>query len=671
MIKFKLNDKYFLYEDAIKEFNLMRNKNIGIYDTALPDEIEILNITNNEDIHIDNLKLPKNIKHIKITDNKFTTFMSVSFPDYLESFNFSNNVITFMSQIKFPVHCKELLFANTKISDFNKIILSHDVEVIDLSNTGLPRMDFDVLPKTLKKLKLSQNSMVLKNMNVLQDLTILELRNVSFNDTNVLHFSANLKTIDMTYSKVTNVKMFFPEGLKRLNLSFTDFSDVVFPSTLETLILDGNKITDTQLANMNLDKLTRLTKLSINSNKLIDLSNFKYPPAIQSLNIGHNDINSLQGASFPEGINTIDIGFNKITTLNGVLFPDTLEHLNVESNRMTSFPLSILPIRIFRYAGNPIEINALYPAIARKLSLVRNNIKTKSLYEDKQNVHSSDIQNSIKKIIWQLPHDKKIVVPYKCVGTEIHEYYGISPYDAVQMVMTYPKYNKEILDEAINDGYYGSNGGPHCLTGRIGRIINSLSGIHPDVMVTVSELTQANEIAIHFMKNKKTKKEFIAELKSREIKDEIILELAGYYEDPNDNDDDDDDDNNNGAMVAVNNDGDDDNNDGSNDDDDNNDYNDVDSTTDTDNDDFLTHPIVSAHNTNVLRVYPRRYPNDEQGNHVERVDVDYQPAPYHPRPYPLPYHNNDFERVEPEITRNPPRIGVFQTILKKIMSLLQ
>jgi hypothetical protein len=207
----------------------------------------------------------------------------------------------------------------------------------------------------------------------------------------------------------------------------------------------------------------------------------------------------------------------------------------------------------FTYQNNPIE-NLLNPIINRFVQRIKNrggNIH--NLYTDTQNVHSSSIQQSIKDSIYNLmkkvKNDNKInylddsiltvqtkeaLIEYSKDET-IHSQLECTFEEVLQAVLL--EINnlsdelqievKNRLNEEMEDGLC------KCFTGRLSRLVNSLSGYSDKVSIKISSAEEIGNI-ISIMKDKygddtdEVKINVEKELIQRGYEKEIIDEWINY-----------------------------------------------------------------------------------------------------------------------------------------------
>jgi Leucine-rich repeat (LRR) protein len=268
--------------------------------------------------------------------------------------------------------------------------------------------------------------------------------------------------------------------------------------------------------------LTQLTYFSFSFNEIV-----KIPKEIQFL---------IQ-------LTKLDLYNNQIKEIpKEIQYLTQLKRVSLENNQIIELPLEIINLInliCFTYYNNPIE-NLLNPIINRFINRIRNNqIRNNQIYNihnDTQNVHSSSIQQSIKDSIFNLL--KQLKEPYKynylddlvltqqtkeqlieysnyvdihtqlkCTFDELLNavFYEINSFELEKQISAKKRINEEMLDGLCM-----------CFTGRISRLVNSLSGLSEKVSIKISDNEEISNIII--LANKKYKK-------IEEIKDYIKKEM--------------------------------------------------------------------------------------------------------------------------------------------------
>jgi hypothetical protein len=306
--------------------------------------------------------------------------------------------------------------------------------------------------------------------------------------------------------------------------------------------------------------LTQLKNLSLYNNHIVKIpSEIQFLTQLIELDLSFNHIKEIpKEIQFLTQLTFLDLNFNQIKEIpKEIQFLIQLTHLYLHNNHIKELPLEIINLRnliIFYYNNNQIE-NLLNPIINRLLKRIENkNKQIYNIHNDTQNVHSSSIQQSIKDSIFNLL--KQLKGPYKynylddpiliqqtkeqlteysnC--TDIHTqlectfeellnavFYEIQFYDSEKQISAKKRINEEMLDGLCM-----------CFTGRISRLVNSLSGLSEKVSIKISENEEISNIII--LANKKYKKikeikDYVKkEMKERLYNDSIIEEWLSYID---------------------------------------------------------------------------------------------------------------------------------------------
>jgi len=205
----------------------------------------------------------------------------------------------------------------------------------------------------------------------------------------------------------------------------------------------------------------------------------------------------------------------------------------------------------FIYYANPLE-NLLNPIINRFIQRIQNKGDIHNLYTDNQNVHSSSIQQSIKDSIYNLIKEikddskinylddsilsvqtKEALVDYS-KDNQIHTQLDCTFEEVLQAVLL--EINnlsdelqievKNRLNEEMEDGLC------KCFTGRLSRLVNSLSGYSDKVSIKISSAEEIGNV-ISIMKDRyddieEVKMNVEKELLERGYEKEVIDEWLNY-----------------------------------------------------------------------------------------------------------------------------------------------
>jgi Leucine-rich repeat (LRR) protein len=249
---------------------------------------------------------------------------------------------------------------------------------------------------------------------------------------------------------------------------------------------------------------------------------------------------------------------NRITYIPTEL--SELENLNefvIETNQITELPIEIVNLEnltYFQYHDNPID-NLLNPVIQRFIQRFNNNYRhTHTLYTDSQNIHASSIQQHTKDSIYNLikqmeksydydyindpelsdnckealveySEDKTIHSQLECNFKDIlmAVFYEISQLPKDTQTFAKQRLNEEMLDSECK-----------CFTGRITRLVNSLSSISDKVIIKISDSEEIGNIitvARGKFKDIEEIKEYVRkDLKERGYTEDVINEWVAYIE---------------------------------------------------------------------------------------------------------------------------------------------
>jgi Leucine-rich repeat (LRR) protein len=403
-----------------------------------------------------------------------------------------------------------------------------------------------------------------------------------------LENAGNLEKMTLVMNKICILGSTFGAGLpklKWLDLQMNDIhavpDSIAEMSQLEFLNLNNNAFRNFP------DAVTRLPKLKtlmINSNKIkVIPSHIKYAKSLQEFNIYSNrlskipdeigDLVELRRLILTDNvINTLpgtignlvnlvvlDVGNNVYleTLPKRIRGCSRLRDLNVENNNLKTLPIELVECRRLnkvRYYGNPIELS---PVLNRFFDLMNNYDQHAGFYADRQNVHNTSIQHSIKGSLINLLNDptnykkndvvksivedpsittknKELLVTYINDDKETHSTLFCSFYDAFSKVygrIRAAEQEKQAelykrLNEELGEGEC------LCFTGRLSRMVNVLNGFYDDIQLTISSNEQIANVILairmrHGLKTDddltdETKDKIREELKERGYEDDII-----------------------------------------------------------------------------------------------------------------------------------------------------
>ena len=399
-------------------------------------------------------------------------------------------------------------------------------------------------------------------------------------------YSTDITDLDLSRHCLTyidpNIKYFI--NLKKINFQFNQIveipKEIQYLTQLQTPVLYNNKIVEipkeigylTRIQALDLcdnkiieipreiKYLTQLKTLELFDNKIKELpKEIQYLTQFQTLSLSHNQIKEIpKEIQYLTQLQELAFSHNQIKEIpKEIQYLTRLQKLYVSHNQIKELPLEITNLRNLidlMYQNNPIE-NLLNPIINRFITRIRNrggNIH--NLYTDTQNVHSSSIQQSIKDSIYNLMNEvkddrkinylddsilsvqtKEALIEYS-KDESIHSHLECTFEEVLQAVLL--EINnlpndlqievKNRLNEEMEDGLC------KCFTGRISRLVNSLSGYSDKVSIKISSAEEIGNV-ISIMKNKyneinEVKLNVEKELLERGYEKEVIDEWITYID---------------------------------------------------------------------------------------------------------------------------------------------
>jgi hypothetical protein len=200
--------------------------------------------------------------------------------------------------------------------------------------------------------------------------------------------------------------------------------------------------------------------------------------------------------------------------------------------------------------------NFFNPIIQRVIQRIKNRPNGNTIYNDRQNVHSSSIQKSIRDSIYNLMNayvldypltyldwddltakTKEIITEYiDCA--DIHSMLNITFKELfIAVVIEMDKLSMDLqieIQKRMNEEMQDSE--CKCFTGRISRLVNCLSGYSDKIKIQISEIEEIGNIISVIMNKRELKtieilkEEVSVALKERGYADEKIAEWLEYVE---------------------------------------------------------------------------------------------------------------------------------------------
>ena len=367
----------------------------------------------------------------------------------------------------------------------------------------------------------------------------LSKRNLTYIDSNIKYF-VNLQILDLSDNQIKEIP-----------------KEIQYLTQLQRVYLSNNQIKEIP---KEIQYLTQLEYLNFNRNEIKEIpKEIQHLTQIQELYLSSNQIKEIpKEIQYLTQLQELALYDNQIEEIpKEIQYLTQLQELYLYNNQIKEFPFEITNLRnltIFHCSNNQIE-NLLNPIINRFIQRIKNrggNIH--NLYTDTQNVHTSSIQQSIKDSIYnllkQVKNDIKInylddeiltiqtkeaLVEYSKDET-IHGQLNCTFEEILQAVLL--EINKlpidmqievkKRLNEEMDDGIC------KCFTGRLSRLVNSLSGYSDKVSIKISSAEEIGNI-ISIMKSKyndieEVKHNVEKELLERGYEKEVVDEWLTYID---------------------------------------------------------------------------------------------------------------------------------------------
>jgi hypothetical protein len=404
-----------------------------------------------------------------------------------------------------------------------------DLEKINLSHRKIVQIDCLDRLTNLQILDLSNNLITkIECLDRLTNLQILDLSNNLITKIECLDRLTNLQTLDLSRNKITGI-----ENLDRL-------------TNLQSLHLYGNRISRIE----KLDRLTNLQGLRLSNNQISRIENLDRLTDLQELYLHNNQISRIENLNRLTNLQTLFLHNNQITRIENLDRLTNLQTLWLNDNPINVVPMTIMLLRHLTTLYVDPEIN---PIIRRFLT--RNQIKTKkTIYQDGQNVHDTEINRSITDSLYRLMEQKTVLseemVIQEIIGDhiltdpvkealveyvkiqDVHSKLNVTFFEALCYVWTTVRQHKatdeikRILDQEMRDSIC------RCFTGRLSRLVNCLNGFDDRVMVKISDQQELANLIISIRQKTDSLEEqqqmVQKEMSDRGYDEQTIREWLGY-----------------------------------------------------------------------------------------------------------------------------------------------
>ena len=260
---------------------------------------------------------------------------------------------------------------------------------------------------------------------------------------------------------------------------------------------------------------------------------------VTKINISNSNINSLNGIENLVNLTTLHCYGNQLTSLNGIENLVNLTELNCGNNQLTSLNgiENLVNLTLLQYHYNLIV--HIPPNIVRRLNRVTNG---QNVYNDGQNVHNHNIQESIKKSVNNIlkikptitdttdlilndtiltNETKEILMEYKN-STDIYSALNITFEELLLYVFNRIEINehKDEIKRVLNTEMIDSV--CKCFTGRMSRLINCLNGFDSLVNIEIADIEQIAQIIEVVRVGLERENKYELELHKKIVREQLI-----------------------------------------------------------------------------------------------------------------------------------------------------
>ncbi|KAF9613020.1 hypothetical protein IFM89_005454 [Coptis chinensis] len=262
-------------------------------------EESILDLTSYQLHDLEGIEIPSSLIELDLTANRLSTLDSrIGLLTQLKKLSLRQNLfddagIEPISQWNELSGIQELVFRDNKLMKMPDVSIFKSLLVFDVSYNEIPSLNgVSKVSSTLKELYVSKNEVTkMEELDHLYNLHILEL------GSNRLRVMENLHNL----------------------------------TNLQELWLGRNRI-----RTVNLCGLKCIRKISLQSNRLTNMTGFQDCVALEELYLSHNGISKMEGLSTLVNLRILDISSNKLTAVDDIEKLTRLEDLWMNDNQIAS-----------------------------------------------------------------------------------------------------------------------------------------------------------------------------------------------------------------------------------------------------------------------------------------------------------------------------------------------
>ena len=258
----------------------------------------------------------------------------------------------------------------------------------------------------------------------------------------------------------------------------------------------------------------QLVELNVEANNITNIQGIEHCTLLQTFDCCSNEITCINKIKYCSPLHTLRCSRNKIRSIEGIEHCTQLRRLYVWSNNIESLePVVYLQHLIqFYYDNNELDVQSLQ--VQRFVERLRYGSIKSSIYDNKQNVHDINIQDTVCQSIKRLLRDPKpdftldavinsglpehtvrLLVEY-CEDTCVHSVHLLRYVELLAYV--WARIDKSphkdqlliILAEQITDAEC------KCFTGRFIRTLSVLAGFDDDITIEIADSSRISAIIL-------------------------------------------------------------------------------------------------------------------------------------------------------------------------------
>jgi Leucine-rich repeat (LRR) protein len=471
-------------------------------------------------------KYYENALSVCFNSSKIKHIISISNFNCLEKLELICVSLKDMPDFKHLLNLKELTFCSNDIEKITGLTFCTSLEKLNLSSKHITKIEgLDTLIN-LRSLDLQDNKIT--EIEGLQSLTSLQELDLSYNlitKIKGLDNLINLKILHLHHNEIIKI-----ENLDKL-------------TNLKELYLNNNSIQEIQ----GLENQTKLENFDLTNNEIKEIKSLDHLIKLKRLYLNYNLISEIKNISELKNLTTLNMRNNKISEIKNIHGLNSLQELFLDNekgpriydyhlflhnyytnkyedrnkscnNTIKQIPLVIMSLKNLKTLKIDCEINPIIKRFLNK-NLVS---EGKTIYDDKQNVHDSEIVKSIQQSIYNIMSEsiksssdqtfdeiiadnilndqtKTQLIEY-CQDKTVHSVINVTFSEVllhVWHIISERKNDKEesneikkILNAEMTDSIC------KCFTGRLSRLINCLNGFDSRVSLKISDNQQILNIII-------------------------------------------------------------------------------------------------------------------------------------------------------------------------------